>query len=254
MIGYETGVASTVDPLGGSYFVESLTDELEAARAGATSSGSTRWAARWRRSRPGFYQDEIHEAAYRIQQAIEHGRARHRRREPLRGRARSRGPRSSGSARRRSPAQVARLRALRAARDQAGGRRGARSRRGAARGAGQPAAADARGAARARDARRGLRRAAARLRRVPPRSTERRPIAAWTDRRQAGRSRTRPRRRAARRPVATPATARPMHASPTSELEHVVQPSPATAEQATRLPFAPWTSRSSAGPARRASG
>ena len=29
IIGYETGVTETVDPLGGSYFVESLTDELE---------------------------------------------------------------------------------------------------------------------------------------------------------------------------------------------------------------------------------
>src|SRR5205807_9380717 len=30
MIAYETGVASTIDPLGGSYFVESLTDRMEA--------------------------------------------------------------------------------------------------------------------------------------------------------------------------------------------------------------------------------
>ena len=30
MIAHETGAANTVDPLGGSYFVESLTDEIEA--------------------------------------------------------------------------------------------------------------------------------------------------------------------------------------------------------------------------------
>ena len=32
VLGYETGVAETVDPLGGSYYVEALTDELERAR------------------------------------------------------------------------------------------------------------------------------------------------------------------------------------------------------------------------------
>ena len=34
IIGYETGVTEIVDPLGGSYFVESLTDELERLAAG----------------------------------------------------------------------------------------------------------------------------------------------------------------------------------------------------------------------------
>jgi methylmalonyl-CoA mutase N-terminal domain/subunit len=29
IIAYESGVADTVDPLGGSYFVEALTDEIE---------------------------------------------------------------------------------------------------------------------------------------------------------------------------------------------------------------------------------
>src|ERR1051326_1769207 len=29
LIAYETGVPNTIDPLGGSYFVESLTDEME---------------------------------------------------------------------------------------------------------------------------------------------------------------------------------------------------------------------------------
>jgi methylmalonyl-CoA mutase, N-terminal domain len=72
VLGYETGVAETVDPLGGSYFVESLTDELERlawdliervdAMGGAVAAIEA-----------GYYQDEIHEAAYRIQRGIESG-------------------------------------------------------------------------------------------------------------------------------------------------------------------------------------
>ena len=34
VVGYESGIADTVDPLAGSYFVESLTDEVERARPG----------------------------------------------------------------------------------------------------------------------------------------------------------------------------------------------------------------------------
>ncbi|MGE5226191.1 MAG: methylmalonyl-CoA mutase [Planctomycetaceae bacterium] len=72
VIGYETGVPDVVDPLGGSYLVESLTDELEAlareyldridAMGGAVAA-----------IEQGFYQDEIHEAAFRVQQGIESG-------------------------------------------------------------------------------------------------------------------------------------------------------------------------------------
>ena len=70
VLGYETGVAETVDPLGGSYYVESLTDELERlaiemiekvdAMGGAVAAIEA-----------GYYQDEIHEAAFRIQRGIE---------------------------------------------------------------------------------------------------------------------------------------------------------------------------------------
>ena len=38
VIGYETGVANVADPLGGSYYVESLTDELERLATATTSS------------------------------------------------------------------------------------------------------------------------------------------------------------------------------------------------------------------------
>ena len=50
MIAHESGVTSTVDPLGGSYFVEALTERME-ARAMSTSPRSTRSAAWCRRSR-----------------------------------------------------------------------------------------------------------------------------------------------------------------------------------------------------------
>jgi len=52
IIAYETGVAGIVDPLAGSYYVESLTNDIERPRWG-TSSRSARWAA-WRpASTPG---------------------------------------------------------------------------------------------------------------------------------------------------------------------------------------------------------
>ena len=72
-IGYETGVAETVDPLGGSYFVESLTDELEELRRRATSTKIDAMGGAVAAIEAGFYQDEIHEAAYRIQRGIESG-------------------------------------------------------------------------------------------------------------------------------------------------------------------------------------
>jgi methylmalonyl-CoA mutase, N-terminal domain len=72
IIGYETGVTNVADPVGGSYFVETLTDELErlaqdyldriAAMGGAVAAIEV-----------GFYQEEIHEAAFRIQRGIESG-------------------------------------------------------------------------------------------------------------------------------------------------------------------------------------
>ena len=50
IIAHETGVANTIDPLGGSYFVEALTDELEAPGLRRTSRRSTSSAAWSRRS------------------------------------------------------------------------------------------------------------------------------------------------------------------------------------------------------------
>ena len=51
IIANESGVTDTVDPLAGSYFVESLTDAVE-ADAWAYLEKIDGWAARWRPSRP----------------------------------------------------------------------------------------------------------------------------------------------------------------------------------------------------------
>ena len=72
VLGYETGVAEVADPLGGSYFVESLTDELE-RRASDYLDRIDEMGGAVAAIEAGFYQDEIHESAFRIQKAIEQG-------------------------------------------------------------------------------------------------------------------------------------------------------------------------------------
>ncbi len=72
VIAYESGVTQTVDPLGGSYFVETLTDEVEAAAweyikkiddmGGAVAAIEA-----------GFIQNEIADAAYRYQSQVQNG-------------------------------------------------------------------------------------------------------------------------------------------------------------------------------------
>ena len=72
IIAHESGVAATPDPLGGSYFLERLTDELEAAAGDylvqIDAMGGTLAAIE-----AGFQQRQIQEAAYRIQREIESG-------------------------------------------------------------------------------------------------------------------------------------------------------------------------------------
>ena len=165
VIGYETGVANVADPLGGSYYVESLTDELERlaldyldridAMGGAVAAIEA-----------GFYQDQIHEAAFPIQRGIESGERvvvgvnrfvdAEERPVELQGDL-GRGRAHAG----RAPARAARRARRRRGGASAGGRRarGPRDR--------EPVAADEGGAAGAGHARRGLRRPAERLRRVP---------------------------------------------------------------------------------------
>jgi len=72
VLAYESGITDTVDPLAGSYFIESLTNEVETeawkliekidAMGGSVSA-----------IEQGFIQDEIAKSAYRYQQKIETG-------------------------------------------------------------------------------------------------------------------------------------------------------------------------------------
>jgi len=72
IIGYETGVAAVADPVGGSYYVEALTDELERLARELIEKVDGMGGA-VAAIEAGFYQDEIHEAAFRIQRGIEDG-------------------------------------------------------------------------------------------------------------------------------------------------------------------------------------
>jgi methylmalonyl-CoA mutase, N-terminal domain len=72
IVAFESGVADTVDPLAGSYFIENLTDEVEQkaweligkidAMGGSVSA-----------IEQGFIQDEIARSAYEYQKGIESG-------------------------------------------------------------------------------------------------------------------------------------------------------------------------------------
>lgn len=70
VIAYESGVADTIDPLAGSYFVEALTDELE-AKAVEYIERIDKLGGAVKAIEAGYQQREIHEAAFRYQQAIE---------------------------------------------------------------------------------------------------------------------------------------------------------------------------------------
>jgi methylmalonyl-CoA mutase N-terminal domain/subunit len=72
IIGLETGVTNVADPLGGAYFVEALTDEVE-ARARDYVEKIDAMGGAVAAIEAGFYQDEIHESAFRIQRGIETG-------------------------------------------------------------------------------------------------------------------------------------------------------------------------------------
>jgi methylmalonyl-CoA mutase N-terminal domain/subunit len=72
VLGYETGVPDTVDPLGGSYFVESLTNEVE-ARAWEYVEKIDGMGGSVQAIEAGWIQDEIHESAFRVQRAVEDG-------------------------------------------------------------------------------------------------------------------------------------------------------------------------------------
>lgn len=72
VIAYESGVTDTVDPLGGSYYLEWLTDEIE-RQATAYIDQIDKLGGALRAVEEGFIQREIQEAAYKTQRAIEKG-------------------------------------------------------------------------------------------------------------------------------------------------------------------------------------
>jgi methylmalonyl-CoA mutase N-terminal domain/subunit len=71
---HESGVANTVDPVGGSYAIEQMTNRIEAEAAamieGIDAIGGTLAAIE-----TGYIQRHIQDAAYRAQQAIDSGEA-----------------------------------------------------------------------------------------------------------------------------------------------------------------------------------
>ena len=72
MIGYESGVTETVDPLAGSYFVERLTADIEAAARALIEQVDAMGGA-VAAIEDGYYQDRIATSAYRAQREIEAG-------------------------------------------------------------------------------------------------------------------------------------------------------------------------------------
>jgi methylmalonyl-CoA mutase N-terminal domain/subunit len=72
IIAHESGVDRAVDPLGGSWLVEQLTDEVE-RRANELLRRIDEIGGMIRAIEEGFPQREIAESAYRIQQEIERG-------------------------------------------------------------------------------------------------------------------------------------------------------------------------------------
>ena len=79
IIGYETGVTNVADPLGGSWFVEELTDRTEAAaeeyfaKIDEMGNGSI-LDGMLAGIEEGYFQKEMADAAYRYQQLLEQGK------------------------------------------------------------------------------------------------------------------------------------------------------------------------------------
>jgi methylmalonyl-CoA mutase N-terminal domain/subunit len=70
LIGYETGVINTVDPLGGSYFVEHLTEQME-KEANEIFDQIDAYGGVISAIEAGYFQKEIADAAYRYQREVE---------------------------------------------------------------------------------------------------------------------------------------------------------------------------------------
>jgi methylmalonyl-CoA mutase N-terminal domain/subunit len=74
IIGYESGVPQTIDPLAGSYYVESLTNEIE-KRAAEYLGKIEVMGGMLKAIERGYVQQEIQNAAYEYQQAVDRGDA-----------------------------------------------------------------------------------------------------------------------------------------------------------------------------------
>jgi methylmalonyl-CoA mutase N-terminal domain/subunit len=72
LLAYEAGGTDTADPLGGAYFIEALTDELE-AKAWEVIQRVDELGGAVAAIEQGFVQDEIEQAAFRWQQEVESG-------------------------------------------------------------------------------------------------------------------------------------------------------------------------------------
>jgi methylmalonyl-CoA mutase N-terminal domain/subunit len=70
LIAYETGVINTVDPLGGSYYVEALTDKME-KEANEIFNQIDSLGGVIAAIETGYFQKEIADAAYRYQREVE---------------------------------------------------------------------------------------------------------------------------------------------------------------------------------------
>jgi methylmalonyl-CoA mutase N-terminal domain/subunit len=72
ILAHESGVADTVDPLAGSYYVERMTDELE-AKARAIIEAVDRRGGMIKAIEDGYVQRQIQESAYAAQKRVESG-------------------------------------------------------------------------------------------------------------------------------------------------------------------------------------
>ena len=117
VIAHETGVVNTIDPLGGSYYLEDLTNRIE-AQAYEYFDGSSSWAAMVEAIKQNFSATRDSRRGISLSGGGRARRAGHRRRQPLRARGRdaARDPQD-----RRCPGgqQIERVQALKGRRDSA---------------------------------------------------------------------------------------------------------------------------------------
>ncbi len=73
ILAYESGIADTVDPLGGSYYIEALTNEIE-KRASEYIEKIDQLGGAVTAIEKGYIQQEIQESSYRYQKEIESGK------------------------------------------------------------------------------------------------------------------------------------------------------------------------------------